>query len=278
MGNLRACLVVAISALAAACGDDGGGNVVADASIDSAPDAEIFMDAPPPMFDLACIGNSAPNNAPADIDLSGSAQIVDGSILNIMINPIDMAQINVCTTTACTGNPPSDDSDAAGDWAVPAVATTNTMGLLNGYLELTKTGVRTTFVYPGVPFTADQADIPILVFGAGILPILSNAGCDANEPIMAVAVADCANTPITDTANVNIVVKQGGNPVAGVQVTDLSTLPGVPPQVAGLFLVCNVPANAATNIGATYNGMTLLAHDVKTVNSTTTTTLVRPGY
>ncbi len=278
MGNLRACFVVAISALAAACGDDGGGMKVADASVDSAPDAKIFMDAPPPMFDLTCIGNNPPTNAPANIDLAGTAQIVDGTILNIMISPIDMAQINVCTTTACTGNPPSDDSDAAGDWAVADVPTTNNMGLSGGYLELTKTNVRTTFVYPGVPFAGDQAGIPILVFGAGIQPLLTNQGCDAGEPIMAVAVSDCANMPITDTGNVDIVVKQGGNVVAGVEVTDLSSLPGVPAQAAGLFLVCNVPANAATNIGATYNGMTLLAHDVKTVNNTTTTTLVRPGY
>jgi type II secretory ATPase GspE/PulE/Tfp pilus assembly ATPase PilB-like protein len=37
MGNLRACLVVALSALAGACGDDG--NTVADASVDSAPES-----------------------------------------------------------------------------------------------------------------------------------------------------------------------------------------------------------------------------------------------
>jgi hypothetical protein len=278
MGNLRACLVVALSALAGACGDDG--NTVADASVDSAPDSKIFLDAPPPMFDLTCIGNS-PATPATTVTLSGKVQQgdINLSTFMFMITPIGSATVKACDTAACNG--PSDGSDVtdnAGDFSIAPITTGGTA--VDDYLMMTKSGVRTTLVYPHAPFVADQAGIPILTFGSTATSLLNNLdGCDTAEPLIAVAVTDCANSAITDTANVNITVKQNGTPVAGAKVHDLSTvIPNAPAEIAGLFLICSVPANNATILSATYYGMYFLAIDVKTAAARTTTTQLRPGY
>lgn len=280
MGKLRACLAVAVCALAA-CGDDGG-NAKIDAAV--AVDAKIFMDAAPdapPMFDLTCVGNTAPTTAAANITLAGFAQQGDINLATQMFEttPIVDATVKACDTTACNGPADGNDTtDAAGDWSIGPIATGGVP--LNDYLAMTKTGQRTTFVYPHAPFVADQPGIPIVTFGPFATSFLGSIGtCDTADPLLILAVTDCANMPITDTTNVNIIILQGGNPVATAEVHDLAeTIPGGPAQLAGLFLVCGVPANDATNVGATYNGMTLLAHDVKTVDGTTTATQIRAGY
>lgn len=276
MSKLSACLAVAVSALAACGGDDGGGgSSVADAGADAAPDAKVFMDAPPAQFDLSCVGNS-PQNPPANIALSGFVQEANFESFQFSLDPLVGADVDICTTAACGGNPQSATTDAQGDFAFATVATGGAP--FDAYLSMTSNDARTTFVYPGAPFQADQAGIPILSFGPGVVSILGGSGCAANEPILAIAVTDCANMPITDTANINIVVRQGGQPVAGAQVVDLSSFPGLPAEVAGLFIVCDVPANDATEVGATYMGTALRSHTVKAVANTTTTTQVRPGF
>jgi hypothetical protein len=277
MGKLHSCFVVGILALAAACGDDGGAATKMDAAVDAPPDAKVFMDAPPPMFDLTCMGNAAPTTATAMITLSGTARQADLAGLALDIQPIDGATVKACDTAACNGMADgSDTTDPNGDWSIAPITTGGTP--LNDYLELTGTGVRTTFVYPGAPFVADQGMIPVFTFGPMVQLILDGAGCPAADPIVVVFVTDCSNAPLADDANVDIIVKQGGAVVPNVETTAVSSFPGAPPEAGGLWLVCGVPANAATNIGAQYNGMDLLAHDVKTVANTTTTTLIRPGY
>lgn len=282
MGKLHACVVVAASALAAACGDDGGA-AKADAAVEI--DAKVWMDAAidaPPMFDLTCIGNSAPANATANITLSGFAQELDVNPLTFAFSqdPIVDADVKACDSVACNGPADgSDTTDAQGDWSIGPISTGGAP--LADYLELTKTNVRTNLVYPHAPFVADQAMIPFLTFGttlSGLIGQLYDDCADPTDPLLFVAVTDCANSPITDTANLAVTIRQGGTPVAGAMVHDLSQLPMAPAQVAGLFLVCGVPANDATEVGATYNGMTLLAHSVKTIASGTTSTQVRPGY
>jgi Flp pilus assembly protein TadG len=82
-------------------------------------------------------------------------------------------------------------------------------------------------------------------------------------------------TPITDSANVTITVKQGGTAVAGTTVLDASQFDSM---AAGTFLVCGVPANPTTEVSAMYMGHQLLAHNVKTVAGDTTATILVPGY
>jgi len=285
MGKLHSCFVVGILALSAACGDDGGAAKMADAAVDAPPDAKVFLDAPPPMFDLTCIGNTAPATATANITLSGTAQVADVSgLLQFSVTPIEGGTVKACDTVACNG--PADGSATTamttGDWSIGPIATGSAP--LADYVQLTASGIRTSYIYPGMPFTADQADIPALAFGPGIIDLLSNiSACSTADttPLLTLAITDCANEPVTDTANLDIEIKQNGAVVAKTgdpNVIDLSTIPMAPPEVAGLFLVCGLAENNATTVGAMYNGMNFLAHDVKTVNATTSGTIIRPGY
>ena len=268
MGNLRACLVVAIMALAA-CGNDHG-NVDGSVTVpDAPPDAKVFMDAPAPMFDFSCATNPAPTAATAQITLSGTAQLASQG----GATPIDAATVEACragTTCAAANRLATDTTDAAGAFSLGPISTSSMP--LDAYLRLTKTGVRTTMFFPPQPVQADFANIPVISIPDNFFAACSQSGTTTGT--MAVAVSDCANNAITDSANIMLVLKQGGSPIT-VDVFDLGS---VFPQAAGTFLVCNVPANDVTNLGATYNGMQLRAIDVRIVGNTTSVAVLRPGY
>ncbi len=273
MGNLRACFVVAISALAAACGDDGGAAHI-DAGQSDAPeiDAKIFLDAPPPMFDLTCIGNAAPTTATATIDLAGTVQNTSGSPTAPTTAAAAGVTVDVCqdlcvgpnklaTTTSVTG----------GGFSFTGVATNNVPA--NVYFRTARTGDMPAFVYPPSPFTATPPGmVPLLTFTSTFFPSLFQ---DPAKGIVIVAIVDCMDNPITDTTNVALSIKQNGSDVAGTTVIDASS---IDPALAGGFAVFNVAPGAATTVGATYKGMQLRAHVVRVVAATTTETIVRPGY
>jgi hypothetical protein len=98
---------------------------------------------------------------------------------------------------------------------------------------------------------------------------------------MLLAVTDCASAPITDSANLTVVVKQGGLVVQGTTVIDASTLD---PMLAGTFAVFNVPAGTAqqgslvTEVSGMYKTKALRAHDVRVFRNATTGTQLRPGF
>jgi hypothetical protein len=149
---------------------------------------------------------------------------------------------------------------------------------LDMFLDMTSDGSRRIFAYPPQVLVGDPPEIPIMTFSPLLLQFGSQFGCpqhDQNNGILFVRVTDCADNAIGDTANTQIVIKQGGSVVTGTNVVDLSSQS---PEAAGSWLICNVPANAVTSVGATYKGMNLLAHDVKVVAGTSTMTIVRPGY
>jgi hypothetical protein len=281
MGNLRACFAVALLALAA-CGSDHG---KADASItiqDSPmPDSKVFMDAPPPTYDFTCMGNSAPTTATANITLGGTVQRVylNGTQPGIM--PDQGASVKACKAGAANcmaqnhvGSTAT--TDANGGFSIGPNATT--MMPLDVFLDMTHTGSRPTMVYPPSPFTADQSMIPVLTFDPALITLLGNFGCaqnDATNGIVILAITECANAHIDDTPNTTLTIKQGGSDVSGTSVLDLGQLSAM---AAGTYLVCNVPADAATTVGATYSGKMLRSHDVKVVAGSSTATIVRPGY
>jgi hypothetical protein len=143
---------------------------------------------------------------------------------------------------------------------------------------MTADGSRRIFAYPPQPLVGNPPELQIMTFSPLLLQFGSQFGCpqhDENNGIIYVRVTDCADKTIGDTANTKIVIKQGGNVVTGTNIVDLSSQS---PEAAGSWLICNVPANAVTSIGATYKGMNMLAHDVKVVAGTSTETSVRPGY
>jgi hypothetical protein len=280
MGIVRTCALISLSALAAC----GGSDATPDAAIIIIPDAPPDA-APPdafePTFDLACIGNAAPTTATANVTLSGVGVEVAIAGTSPTIQASHAATIDICEA-ACAGADKLDTQVTAATGCPTTGCPFTSAALPTGgtpfdvYLRVTKTGNRTTYVYPASPLTADFANIPALTFTDGVIAALGVAGItqEAGKGNLILGITDCANLPITDTANLELTIKQGGTAVAGT--TELS-LAMFSPMLAGTFAVFNVPPGV-TEIGATYKGMTLRAHDVTVVAGATTASVVRPGY
>jgi hypothetical protein len=278
MGKLRACHVVACLALAG-CGSD---SAQPDALIvipDAPPDAA-FLDAPLPVYDFSCTGNPLPTTANASITLSGTVSrisIVGGTP---SIDPLDGATVaaDLCRVgTNCNGpnHQIGTTTTAGGGEFSLGPFDTNSIPL-DGFLQMTHTGSRTVYVYPPVPFTADQGSIPVLTFTPTAVGLLTFFGCTqtAGTGMIAVALTDCANAPIDDKDRVTFTVSQGGTAVAGLSPIHLGDFVA---EAAGAYLICSVPVGDPTNVTASWDGMAMRALDVKVVGDTTTTTLLRPG-
>lgn len=267
----------------AGCGGGGGGEK-ADAPVvtaDAAPDAKEWLDAPPPMFDFSCMSNPAPTTAAANVTVSGIIRRVEFNG-TLMLNPLDGASLRVCKAPGApncstTGNQLGTTQVSANGGMYSVTFPTGGTPA-DAYVEMTESTSRTTFGYPDQPFvmnlTADILTFTPQVIGS--LALVPN-GCtqSAANGMIGLAVLDCANQPIADPANIALSIKQGGNEVTGTTVIDLGQVSGT---AAGLFLICNVPPNTTTTIGAAWSGMQLRAHDVKIVAGTTTQTVLRPGY
>lgn len=278
MGNLRACFAVAVLALAA-CGSD---HAQPDASIkliDAAIDAKVWQDAPPKTFDFSCMGNAAPTTATAAITVGGTVQRAYLKNGQPDIQPRDGATVKACKAGAADCADTNQYGTTAttsggGNFSIGPVSTN--MMPLDVYIEMTDTGSRTTYVYPPAPLVADQDMVPVFTFDPDLVSLLGQAGCpqddDANGMTL-LMVVDCANAPIDDKTNLTLSIKQGGTEVSNTQVVDLGVF-----GVKGTYLVCNVPEDATTTVGASYKGTALRAHDIKVVKATTTATIVRPGY
>ena len=277
MRQLRAVLFVALPL--AACGGSGSGNP--DATIivpDAAPDAFVVIpDAPPdaPNYDFSCETTPEPTTATATVTLSGTAQGVTVSGMTPSIDPLAAATIDFCKGD-CTNTNLLDAKTSATDGTFTSAALSTGGTPLDGYVKTSKTGFRTTNVFPASPVIADVANIPALVFSTGAFSALvtflgGGAQQDVAKGNLGVVVTDCALTPISGAT---ITVKQGGIDVAGTTLIDLSALAA---QAAGTVVVLNVPAGA-TEIGATYMGHTLRAHTVLSVAGQTTATQIKPGF
>jgi hypothetical protein len=276
MGKLR---FVALCLAVAACG---GNEAKPDASIDApkTPDAKVWNDAPPgPTFDFTCMGNTAPTTADANITLTGSVQQLHIEGITPSVMAVADASLKACVAGAAdcdNANLKGTATSAAdGSFSIGPITTGGTP--LDVYIEMTKTNTRTTFTYPASPFTAAPPAVPMLTFTPGAISVFGALGCnqDDGNGIIALAITDCADDPISDSNNIDIVIKQNGTEVSGTGIVDLGALND---QAAGTFLVCNVPPAAVTNVGATYKGKALRAHDVKVVADANTATILRPGY
>lgn len=248
---------------------------------DAGPDAKVFMDAPPPVYDFSCMTNPAPANgqAAANITLSGTVSEVGFDLATQMptITAVDGASLTACKAgTTCNG--PTNKlagpvtSAGGGMWSLGPISTSTNP--VDGYIAMTKTGDRDTYEYPPQALIADLADVPVLTFNTTTFSLLSQylqTGQQAGNGNLAIAVTDCANTAI-DGATVT--VKQGGTDVPNTTDIDLGTLSAMG---AGVHAVFNVPPGD-TEVNATYMGMTLHAHVVHVFADSTTATIVRPGY
>jgi hypothetical protein len=285
MGKFSVCLVLAIGALAA-CGSSNNATIDAAKIIDAPRpiDAKVFLDAPPPMFDFSCVGNSAPTTATATITISGTVQeiYINGTapaIRALVGAALDACKADCTNANHLDGNPPTATMTSAtttGTFSTKAIPTL-TMPL-DGYMKGAHSGDRNTLVFPPAPLIADLAAVPMLVFETnayglvkGFLGVSETAG---NGSIL-VGFLDCMNMPISDSANLVVTVKQGGVNVTGAMVKDVSSFSSM---LAGSYVVFNVPPGL-TEIGATYKGTTVLrTHTIRVTADSTTETLVRPGY
>ncbi len=267
MGNLRAVFSVALLSLAA-CGGDGGSAkpdapiIHLDAAIDAVPDAP-----PPPdarVYDFSCLNNTAPTTASAMVTVSGTANEFSG----MSVAPAAGVSLEA---HAVSGDAPlgmSGPTTASGAYSIGPIQGVTPV---NAYLKATKTGARPTLVYPPQPIVADLGMVPTLMLTDTLLMQLlgfipGGAPQDAAKGLLVVGVLDCANASIDGAT---VVVKQ--NDVAVGTVLDISQ------AMAGASFVINVPAGD-TLVTATYKGMTLRAHTVKSVAGTDTFTGIRPGF
>ena len=277
MGNLRAVVTIAAIAFSAACGDDAATPdapiVIADAAIDAPPDAYV-PDAP--NYDFSCIPNAAPTTATATIQLSGTAQEVFLNGTTPGIRNAMGVSVQACKGNCNGGNDlgTTGPTPAAGTYMTAAISTGTSMTPLDGYLIATKTGNRTTYVYPASPLTMNQAGVPIIMLTTQLVQALALVGVNQSigNSMLAVLVTDCATPPVGIGGAV-VTVTQGGTPV-GDAPFDASQFD---PQGTGAWFITNVPPGDTT-VSATYNGMTFRAHVVGAVADTTTTTQVKPGY
>jgi hypothetical protein len=266
MRNPCLCLVAGSLGLVAC---DDGGSATPDAAVDAAPDAKQFMDAPAPVYDFSCFGNSQPTAA-AMIDISGTVQRVSGSLFSPSVAASADADVDVCVSQ-CAGPDKLATMKSAANGAFSFTDVETGGAPLDAYLRAAKTGDRAAYVYPPAPFTASPPTVPAIMFADGFFSLGQSAG----KGMLIVALVDCANMPIDDTSNVDISIKQGGTEVTGTTEVDASMFAA---ELAGAFLVFNVPPGAVTNISALYKSQAFLARDVRIVADATTETLLRPGY
>jgi hypothetical protein len=217
------------------------------------------------------MGNAAPTTATPTIVISGTATGLDLNGMNPSLTPLDGATIDACTGN-CVGPNKLDTqtTDANGSFTTSALATGGVP--LDGFIKVSKATYRTSNIFPSAPLVADTAGTPALVFNDQVitaLPLLGVSQSPTNGNV-GLLVTDCANTPIMGA---NVTVQQNGADAHG-SIVDASMFGQ---QGAGTYLVFDVPPGA-TEVGATYMGMTLRTHTVSVVMGETTGTQIRPGF
>ncbi len=283
MRNLPAVFFVAL----AACGGGSDTPPPADSSPpqDTAPPPD--TDPPPPdsqVLDLACMANqTAPTTATATVTASGAANSLDitfgGGGVTPVFEPLDEAAVDSCVNDCVGGN---DLLDSTSSSALPCgqegcAFMTGALGTndvpLDAYLNVSKAGFRTSNIFPSEPLRADLMNIPALVltpnaFGgaAAIAGVTQN---DVANGALALAVTDCANTPVQGAT---LIVTQNDQAVG--EVFDPSSFAA---ELAGTFIVFNVP-EGATTVNAMVNGTMFRARVIQSFAGETSGTQVTPGF
>ena len=237
--------------------------------IDAAADAKNFMDAPPSMYDLSCYQNAAPSPNAATLTVAGIYTETTLSGMNVTMTPISGGSVKIFQANSATQVGSTLTTDSNGDFTSAAIASVSPVDVS---ISATKSGETPVNLYPPSPLVANAAGLPVTTVSTTNLGLLEEFGAmvtqDPTKGILAVAVIDCASTPMNITG-ATVTIEQGGNAVTG----------DTPIQSAmfGGELYFNVPAGL-TNVSATYNNMTFRAHDVTVVAAQLTATAVKPGY
>jgi hypothetical protein len=269
MGKLS--LSIALVGIAA-CGSDNKNTPDAHIVVpDAAPDAKVFMDAPPPTYDFSCYQQVEPTTAADPVTVAGTTDTVSQAGLAAIGGvTVDFFKTGTATSLGTVVSDAVAGTFTSGNLATGAVP-------LDAYVRATLATYRTTYLYPPNKVVANLANVPVPMISTSTFALLQSLAQvtqdDNNNGALFVAVTDCALMPI-DGATLS--VKQGATEV-GTQFD----LGAVAAQAAGSFVVLNVP-DGATDISATYNNMTFPAHTVmahkKVANTgSLTASAVRPG-
>jgi hypothetical protein len=255
---------IAISALAAACGGEDNPVLIDAPDIDAPTQQDAPVDAAP-QVDFSCMGNAAPADGTAIDPLTISGSTVDFDLLTQSLVAVSNATVNAFDAGGSTPTG-TDTTDAGGAWDLSLASGTNP---IDGFVEATKAGSRTVRLYPPSPLTTALTNVPLILMtnsNFGFVLMFAGATQSAANGTVGLVVTDCANNPIDGAVPS---VTQNGTAV-GTMVDGSAVQPG-------LFFFFDVPPGVTT-VGATFNGMTLRAHDIDVVAQVTSSTGVRPGF
>lgn len=248
----------------AGASDDGAVGVDVDAATPVGPDLSCLSQPPPP----------PPTTAVDPMVLAG--RVVE--LTTAGLTPLDAADVALFRA----GQPvvlARTHSASNGAFATGDVHTSG--HAVHAYLKATKSGFRTAFYYPPLPFTVNSTNVVVPTISdaafATVKSLLGATQDDAHNGALLVAVLDCAGHPL---AGATLDVRRGNSSVG--DVFDLGT---AVPADAGVFIVFNVP-DGKVHVSATYQNAALPEHDVvvravdpecPTVHGTLTSTIVKPG-
>jgi hypothetical protein len=243
--------------VAVGCGSDGssGGNI--DAA-PGGPDAKQFLDAP------------ATQAATVTISGQATSQSTSGSTpeAGVMIQAFRNANENTAIAMTTT--------DAQGNYSL----TIETNGeAIDGFLKATKSGFKTTYLYPPYPIEMDFSTASIILVTQATYEALSNIA-QANQAAGKGVVA--------------LIVTDGTNPVGGATVSSTPAASPAPARyngVVGTLVLPSATANMTHTDGVAYlfnlppgqvtvsaakTGSTFASHNVKAWADQLTTTVIVP--
>jgi hypothetical protein len=247
--------------------------LVACSGSPSAPDAPP-IDAPPPDAGdpFGCLGKPLPVTAPAMITISGVAEEITANGSKALVDT------NVKGYDA--GNTELASTKTAGTTAAYSLSVATGGAPLDGYVVGTHeqgsapTPYLDTYLYPPAPLAVDTGKARIVMFSKGIFDLaagLATVNQAAGKGFLAIVVSDCNNTVLMGAT---VSTEPGGD----IRYNGANAVPN-PAAVAtakdGIGYVFNVPVGKVT-VKASYNGMTLRAHDVMVRPDVVTTTVVQP--
>lgn len=242
------------------CGDEsggGGGNPTSDAAM-SGPDAKQFLDAPPTQTVEVTVSGQATSQ-----DAQGSQPQA-----GVTIEAFRNADENTPLATTVT--------DAQGNYSL----TIQTNGeAIDGFLKATKTGFKTTYLYPPYPLMMDFNMASVIMVTQATWDVLNNIAAGGQQQ--------------PGNGLVALIVTDGANPVGGAKVTsnpaptpetrynELVGTVALPSSTAmethtdGVAYLFNLPPGQVT-VSATKAGMTFASHNVKAWADELTTTVIVP--
>jgi hypothetical protein len=258
---MRNVWVALICVVAVGCGSDdngGGGNNNVDAAVNNMPDAPGFLDAPPTNVAMITVSGTA-----EEISANGS-----GALAGVLIEAFRNGNENMVIASTTT--------DGLGNYSL----TIETKGeKVDGYLKATKTGFKTTYLYPPYALDMDFNNASVFMVKPDTwdtLSLVAQAMQQEGNGIVALIVSDGSSMPI-EGAKIN------STPVASPPerynaMVGTYTLPSTMASMTytdGIGYLFNLPPGKVT-VGATKGAMQFKSHQVKAWANELTTTVIVP--